>query len=601
VTEDVEPRATKPKTTPFVEPSNRAPIGLRVQGRYRIVSELGTGDFGTVCVAEDEATGHPVAIRLMPRGLAAAPQAGQAILRMGRSIVEASTAHRGLVRVLEFGEAEPGRLFMVMELLEGRRLSEILTAEKSLSVGAALGLALDLAGPLEILHNMGLVHGGLRPRNVMVLKDGRVKLLDVELTGVRDLRALDGVINAEPPAEYLSPEQINRVSVTEKTDIYAFGVILYEMLAGVPPFRAATRAALLAKHQTETPILLRRRRRAIPTSVEHVVMQALAKRPERRPLMPDLLDPLWAEAHGPTKRWRRTAAIVAGAGLAASIVVLVAWSLFAPRLSALRPVAQPVAPAPALTQPMPSALTRPTLAQPAPPAPPQVAQPTPPQAAPPEVAQPAASKLPQPAPPQIAPLVRPTLAQPAPPQVAPPAPPKLPQPAPPQVAPLVRPTLAQPAPSQVAPPAPPKLPQAASPQLAPPPLAQPALPPSTVRAPVSVSPAPAAAIKEPRTAPAVGAATPAVVTPAAVRAIPPPAPQPAAPPPTPQPVTPSAKVDRPEPPRASPAPKVERSEPPRVQWQSPSGGASERQAPSSNTQADDPGAVIDWLLKGPRR
>jgi len=97
VTRDAEQGESKPAASPFVAPGSvapgsvvpggaapggeRAPIGLRIQGRYRIVSELGTGDFGTVCVAEDEATGHPVAVRLLPRGLAAAPQAGHGTKR----------------------------------------------------------------------------------------------------------------------------------------------------------------------------------------------------------------------------------------------------------------------------------------------------------------------------------------------------------------------------------------------------------------------------------------------------------------------------------------------------------------------------------------
>src|SRR5205823_6664979 len=297
-------------------------------------------------------------------------------------------------------------------------------------------------------------------------------LMDVELIGVRDARALDGVINAEPPAEYLSPEQISRVPVTEKTDIYAFGVILYEMLCGVPPFRAATRAALLAEQQTETPVLLRRRRRAIPRGVEHIVMQALAKRPERRPLMPDLLDPLWAEAHGPTTRWRRSAAIVAGAGVAASIAVIVGWSLFATRASAPRSLEQQALPA----------LTEQALPPVAPPAPPALAKPMPPPVAPP-----------------------------APTPIAPPAPPALAKPVPPpQLGPRSSPRAVDRwEPPQVSPPAPPRA-QATEP----------------------------------------------------------------------------ARVQIPEPARAPQA------------RQTPAGATAPRPPVSSETQADDPGAVIDWLLKG---
>jgi serine/threonine protein kinase len=352
VSRDAEEDPTGPPAVLPVEPGDRAPIGLRIQGRYRIVGELGTGAFGTVCLAEDEATGHRVAIRLLPLALAGAPHAAQPVGRVGPSIVAASKAHSGLARVLEFGEVEPGRAFVAMELVQGRRLSEILSEDKPLDVGTALRLALELGGAVETLHNMGLVHGALRPRNVMVFEDGRVKLLDVELIGLRDASATKIVLAAAPPAEYLSPEQVRRAPLTEGADIYAFAVILYEMLCGVPPLQAATREAVLAKHLTETPVLVRRWRRAVPVPVESIVALALSKEPQRRPPMQTILNLLWEEAHRPATRWKRTTAIIGGAALAASIAGLGAWSLYAPRPSAPPPLAQPAPPLAATQEPV---------------------------------------------------------------------------------------------------------------------------------------------------------------------------------------------------------------------------------------------------------
>jgi serine/threonine protein kinase len=370
VSRDAEEDPTGPPAVLPVDSGDRAPIGLRIQGRYRIAGELGAGPFGTVCLADDEATGHRVAIRLLPHALAGAPHAAQPVRRVGRSIVAASTAHPGLASVLEFGEVEDGRPFVAMELVEGRRLSEILSEGKPLDVGAALRLALDLGGAVETLHNMGFVHGALRPRNVMVLADGRVKLMDLELIDLRDASATQSVLAAEPPAEYLSPEQIRRAPLTEETDIYAFAVILYEMLCGAPPLQAATREAVLAMHLTETPALVRRRRRAVPVQVESVVALALSKAPEQRPPMQTILDLLWAEANSPPTRWKRTAAIMGAAALAASIAVLGAWSLFVPRPSSPPPLARPAPPQTATQAPVG---VRPTLRAPAiktPPAPP---------------------------------------------------------------------------------------------------------------------------------------------------------------------------------------------------------------------------------------
>ena len=346
---DAREGSTGPTGVPSIESGDRVPIGLRVQGRYRIVRELGTGAFGSVCLAEDESTGHRVAIRLLPRWLAAPPHAAEAVLRRGRSIIAASAAHLGLVRVQEFGELEPGRIFAAMEFVEGRRLSETLSGDAPLDLSAAIRLALDLGGSVETLHNMGLVHGALRPCNVMVLEDGRVKLMDLELAGLRDARPTDGSLVAKPSAEYLSPEQICRAPVTEKTDIYSFAVLLYEMLCGVPPFQAETRDAVLEKHLTEPPPPMRPRR-AVPASVESIVTQALDKQPGLRPLMQDVLNGLWSDAHRPTNRRTRTVAIVGGAALAASLVVVVAWSLLALRPSGPRPLAQPAAPPPTSAQ-----------------------------------------------------------------------------------------------------------------------------------------------------------------------------------------------------------------------------------------------------------
>jgi eukaryotic-like serine/threonine-protein kinase len=321
------------------------------KGRYRIVSDLGAGAFGNVCLAEDEATGHEVAIRFLPRGLAGVLNAAQRRQRTGESIVAASAAHPALVRVLELGDAENGHAFVAMELVQGRRLSEIL-AEEPLDVSTALRLAIDLGGAVETLHNLGFVHGALRPRNVMVGKDGGVKLMDVELIGLRDAWSMKGVIAEESPPEYLSPEQISGLPATEASDVYAFAAILYEMLCGKPPFQAETREAVLGKHLSETPAPMRRRRRTVPGSLESVVALALSKPPNLRPSIQSVLNHLWEKANGRASRWKRKAVIVGGAALAASIAVGGAWALLAPRPSAPPALARPVPPAAVQHQPV---------------------------------------------------------------------------------------------------------------------------------------------------------------------------------------------------------------------------------------------------------
>jgi len=206
-----------------------------------------------VSLAEDEVTGSRVAIRLLPDATTGRARAPAVIERMARAIVPASKAHPALVRVLDFGRAENGTTFIVTEFVEGRRLSDVLATGTSLHVTRTLDVALDLGGAVETFHNMGIVHGALRSRNVMLLEDGRVKLMDLELAAFRDGPAT-GATGSLPPPESLAPEQIRQGPVSEKTDIYAFAIIVFEMLCGVPP-------SVARRARRSLPSSRRRRRR----------------------------------------------------------------------------------------------------------------------------------------------------------------------------------------------------------------------------------------------------------------------------------------------------------------------------------------------------
>ena len=304
----------------------------RVHDRYRIIRELGAGAFGRVFLAEDEQTSQRVAVRVLPLAALAVPNIARIVQSTSRSIMAAPTSHPSLTRVLEVGEVEPGQISIVTELVEGRRLSEILAVGKPLDFGTSRRWVLDLGGAIEVLHNLGRVHGAIRPRNVMVLADGRVKLMDIELAGLRETAALrDG--NA--PAEYMAPEQVNGGLWTEKTDSYAFGLLVYDVFCGGPPFQGSSRDAVLAKQLSEAPTPMRRRR-AVPASVESIVTQALEKDPDLRPWMDELLNGLWGETSVPTTAngtksgsvgWKRPALFAGSAVAAAAAIVLAIWGL----------------------------------------------------------------------------------------------------------------------------------------------------------------------------------------------------------------------------------------------------------------------------------
>jgi putative tryptophan/tyrosine transport system substrate-binding protein len=374
--------------------------GQLVHDRYRIVRELGTGAFGTVFVADDEQTPRRVAIRVLPPAASAVPNVARIIQNTSRSIMAAPTSHPSLVGVLEVGEVEPGRVFIVTELVEGRRLSEILAAGNPLDFDPVRKWVLDLGGAIEVLHNLGLLHGAIRPRNVMLLADGRVKLMDIELAGLRDTPTLR---DDKAPAEYLAPEQTGKAPWTEKADTYAFGLLVYDVFCGGPPFQASTLGTVVAKQPNGTPAPMRRRR-ALPASMESIVMQALEKDPYRRPWMHEMLNSLWGETTVPVPsngapngsiRWKRVAMFVGSAVAAAASVVLTIWGLSglqslsrqsaasAPSVSLRIPSASPTSRSESATRP---AAAPQAVAPPAAPvsAPPSAANPTPPTAAAPQ-------------------------------------------------------------------------------------------------------------------------------------------------------------------------------------------------------------------------
>ena len=368
--------------------------GKHVGGRYRLLDELGSGAFGTVYRAEDGATGHLVAVRLLPPALASASAAVHGIRRASRSLPSVSAMHPALTRVLDYGETE-GQPFVATELVTGQSLSTLLSSTPR-DIAQGLRLAVELGGALEALHNAGYVHGGLRPRNVVLSDDGQLKLLDVELCGLRDQLELTDLVGEKPPLEHLSPEQIRRGSVTEKTDIYAFALVVYETLCGILPFQVGTPQTAAGEHLMTAAVPMRYRRRTIPRAVDSVIMAALDIRPERRPFMHVILNQLWSELNHPVSDRRQRASMVAFAVLIASLLSALGWMLWTPRpadhpLTTVPP--QETKQATTVVQPGP---TRPTNAEPVPlaepdrPAPPAQETKSPPALAQPEPTKPSA-------------------------------------------------------------------------------------------------------------------------------------------------------------------------------------------------------------------
>ncbi|WP_185893513.1 serine/threonine-protein kinase, partial [Streptomyces sp. WAC08241] len=262
-----------------------------IQGRYRLHEVIGRGGMGEVWRATDEALGRRVAVKcLKPLGPQQDPHARDVVRERFRreARVAAALQHRGITVVHDFGEYE-GVLFLVMELLEGRNLSQLLAAnaQNPLPVQDLVEITDQVADALAYTHHQGIVHRDLKPANIMRLRDGTVKICDF---GIARLGAdmgftskLTGTGIAMGTPHYMSPEQIGGGEVDHRSDLYSLGCVLYELATGAPPFDLGDSWAILIGHRDTVPRPPRAHRAELPDYFDRLVVDLLAKVPEERP------------------------------------------------------------------------------------------------------------------------------------------------------------------------------------------------------------------------------------------------------------------------------------------------------------------------------
>jgi eukaryotic-like serine/threonine-protein kinase len=275
-------------TTQAEEQSEDARVGRVLLSQYRIDALLGEGGMGAVYRGEQLSVSRPVAIKLISGKIAENPECVRRFRREAEAM--AKLRHPNTVRLYEFGVADK-ELFMVMELLEGRDLSEELTRRQRLPPVEALGITRQVLEALSEAHTLGIVHRDLKPANVFLahVHGGRVmaKVMDFGIAGIESTSntklTMQGAVMGTPA--YMSPEQAQGKAVDPRSDLYSLGVVLYEMLVGKPPFEADSAVSLLVAHVSTAPPRLLDTTPALAHTrgLQELLDALLHKNPEKRP------------------------------------------------------------------------------------------------------------------------------------------------------------------------------------------------------------------------------------------------------------------------------------------------------------------------------
>src|SRR5512138_3192862 len=265
-------------------------VGQTVAGKYFIHQLLGHGGMGDVYKATHLTLDRPVVLKLLRKLFHSDPSLVQRFHREARAASRLN--HPNSINIIDFGQTDDGTLFMAMEFLPGRGLERIIHEDYPLPEGRIIHIVSQVLAALGEAHALGIIHRDLKPANVMVEarrdEPDFVKVLDFGIAKLNEPGAggagltQAGIVCGTPG--YMSPEQVRGEELDARSDLYAVGVILYEMLTGVLPFESDTPMGLVTKHLVEDPppLAVRRPGTVVSAELEAVIMQALARDREQR-------------------------------------------------------------------------------------------------------------------------------------------------------------------------------------------------------------------------------------------------------------------------------------------------------------------------------
>ncbi|MCA9522551.1 MAG: serine/threonine protein kinase [Myxococcales bacterium] len=265
-------------------------VGRVLDGRFEVLEMVGQGGMGQVFRAHQLSMNREIALKVLPLEMASDKEAVRRFLKEAQAVSRIN--HPNAITVYDFGQTEDGVLYLAMEYIRGRSLSDLIAARGSVSVANSCDIVIQICNALEEAHTLGIVHRDLKPDNIMVVEkaghDLFIKVLDFGLAKIRFgdstlNQTKTGLICGTP--HYMSPEQVMGERVDERADIYATGIILYELCTGHPPFDADSPMAIAMKHLKNDPPPIRTNaaRVVVPLDLQVLILKCLAKKREDRP------------------------------------------------------------------------------------------------------------------------------------------------------------------------------------------------------------------------------------------------------------------------------------------------------------------------------
>ena len=254
-------------------------IGKVLDDRYELVEFIGKGGMALVYRAIDRRTKHSVAVKILQPEFS---KDKEFLARFEREAMTASKmSHHNIVNLLDVGQ-EGDLRYIVMEYVQGRTLKEVIQQKGALPPTVAAQIGIRILSALQHAHKNGIIHRDIKPQNILVHADGHIKVADFGIARVAGSNTISKADSVMGSVHYFSPEQAKGEEVTFSSDLYSVGVVLYEMLTGVPPFDGDTPVAIALLHINGTPTPIAQLNPAVPPALERVVEKAMEKNPEKR-------------------------------------------------------------------------------------------------------------------------------------------------------------------------------------------------------------------------------------------------------------------------------------------------------------------------------